>query len=185
MPVQIGVAIRTFGCRRSMSCGHHRKLSMKPANKSDTEFRWEPSVASLGVGRSSLHELRYVSDKRGNLSVGEFERDIPFIAKRYFLILDVPSREMRGEHAHKLCHQFLICVRGSCRALLDDGRHRCEVTLDKPNLGLYLPPMIWGSQHSYSSDAMLLVFASEYYDSDEYIRNYDEFCALLAKAKTT
>jgi UDP-2-acetamido-3-amino-2,3-dideoxy-glucuronate N-acetyltransferase len=136
----------------------------------------------VGVGRCSLHHLRRIGDIRGNLSVGEFERDIPFIPKRYFLIFDVPAGEVRGEHAHKLCHQFLICVRGSCRVILDDGKHRHEITLDRPELGVYAPPMIWGSQHSYSSDAMLLVFASEFYDPDEYIRNYDEFCALSANA---
>jgi hypothetical protein len=132
----------------------------------------------IGVGRCSLHQLRLVDDLRGNLSVGEFERDLPFTPKRYFLIFDVSAGAVRGEHAHRLCHQFLICVRGSCRVLLDDGRDRREITLDRPDLGVYLPPMIWGTQHSYSPDAMLLVFASEYYDPDEYIRDYDEFCAL-------
>ena len=146
-----------------------------------------PSATSetkqIGVGGCSLHRLRLVDDIRGNLSAGEFERDIPFTPKRYFLIFGVPAREVRGEHAHKLCHQFLICIRGSCRVLLDDGQHRHEITLDRPDLGLYLPPMIWGSQHSYSPDAMLLVFASEYYDPGEYIHGYEEFCALAAKAR--
>jgi UDP-2-acetamido-3-amino-2,3-dideoxy-glucuronate N-acetyltransferase len=117
---------------------------------------------------------------RGNLSVGEFARDIPFSPKRYFLIFDVPNREVRGEHAHKLCQQFLVCVRGSCRVLLDDGQHRREVTLDRVDLGIYMPAMVWGNQHAYSTDAMLLVFASEYYDANDYIRNYDEFRALSA-----
>lgn len=142
-----------------------------------------PSVTAIGVGGTALHQLRYVEDMRGNLSVGEYERDIPFVPKRYFLIFDVPTPEVRGEHAHRLCHQFLICIRGSCRVLLDDGRHRREVTLDRPDVGVYVPPMIWGTQHSYSSDAVLLVFASEYYDPDEYIRSYDEFCALSKKTQ--
>ena len=143
----------------------------------------EPSVSSAGVGGCSLHQLRFVDDMRGNLSVGEFQRDIPFVPKRYFLIFDVPTREVRGEHAHKLCHQFLICVRGSCRVLLDDGKYRREITLDRPDLGVYLPPMTWGTQHTYSADAMLLVFASEHYAPDDYIRNYQEFCTLAAKAR--
>jgi UDP-2-acetamido-3-amino-2,3-dideoxy-glucuronate N-acetyltransferase len=125
--------------------------------------------------------MRFVEDMRGNLSVGEYERDIPFVPKRYFLVFDVPTPELRGEHAHKLCHQFMVCVRGSCRVLLDDGTYRREITLDRPDLGVYVPAMIWGTQHSYSPDAMLLVFASEYYDPDEYIRSYDEFCALAAR----
>jgi UDP-2-acetamido-3-amino-2,3-dideoxy-glucuronate N-acetyltransferase len=135
-----------------------------------------PSTTSIGVGQSTLQQLRFVEDMRGNLSVGEFERDIPFKSKRYFLVFDVPTPEVRGEHAHKICHQFLICVRGSCRVLLDDGTHRREITLDRPDMGVYVPAMIWGTQHSYSPDAMLLVFASEYYDAEDYIRSYDEFC---------
>jgi UDP-2-acetamido-3-amino-2,3-dideoxy-glucuronate N-acetyltransferase len=141
----------------------------------------DPSTTDIGVGSCSFHQLRMVADMRGSLSVGEFARDIPFSPKRYFLIFDVPSHEVRGEHAHKLCHQFLICIRGSCRVLLDDGQHRCEVPLDRVDLGIYVPPMIWGTQHAYSDDAMLLVFASEHYDANDYIRSYDEFRTLSAK----
>lgn len=143
----------------------------------------EPSTTELGVGTCSLHQLRFVDDMRGNLSVGEFARDIPFAPKRYFIIFDVPSREVRGEHAHRLCHQFLVCVRGSCRVLLDDGQQRREVTLDRVDLGIYMPPMVWGTQHAYSSDAMLLVFASDYYDANDYIRSYEEFCTLSGKVR--
>jgi UDP-2-acetamido-3-amino-2,3-dideoxy-glucuronate N-acetyltransferase len=137
----------------------------------------------VGVGGCSLHQLRLVEDTRGNLSVGEFERDIPFTPKRYFLIFDVPAGEIRGEHAHRLCHQFLICIRGSCRVVLDDGKQRREIALDRPDLGIYLPPMIWGSQHAYSADATLLVFASEYFDQTDYICSYGEFCALAAAGR--
>jgi hypothetical protein len=73
------------------------------------------------------------------------------------------------------CHQFLIAVKGGLRVVADDGEHREEVVLDRSNLGLYLPPMTWGIQYRYSSDAILLVFASDYYDSADYIRNYSEF----------
>lgn len=128
----------------------------------------------------SLHELPFIKDMRGNLSVGEFERKVPFIPKRYFLVLDVPSREIRGEHAHHKCHQFLICIKGSCAAVVDDGKSRQEFLLDRPNLGLYMPPMIWGTQYKYSSDAVLLVFASEYYDSTDYIREHSEFMRLVS-----
>ena len=146
--------------------------------------RQELSVRNIGVGSASLHRLSLVDDVRGNLSVGEYERDIPFVPKRYFLVFDVPTKEVRGEHAHRTCHQFIICLRGSCRVLLDDGEHRREVTLDRPNLGIYLPPMIWSAQHSYSPDAMLLVFASEYYDPGDYIRAYEEFCTSAAHLRT-
>ena len=135
----------------------------------------------LGIGASTLHQLRFVHDMRGNLSVGEYERDIPFVPKRYFLVFDVPTPEVRGEHAHRVCHQFLICVRGSCRILLDDGTRRREITLDRPDLGIYVPAMVWATQHSYTPDATLLVFASEYYDPDDYVRSYEEFCSLYAR----
>ena len=119
-----------------------------------------------------------VKDLRGNLSVGEMSRDIPFEVKRYFLVFDVPSVETRGEHAHRICHQFLVCVKGRCSVVADDGRQRHEFLLDSPDLGVHLPPMVWGIQYKYSADAVLLVFASEHYDSAEYVRDYDEFIAL-------
>ena len=135
------------------------------------------------VSGVKLHKLPRYQDLRGALSVGEFSKDLPFQPKRYFLVFDVPSQETRGEHAHRICHQFLICVKGSVRVLADDGTRREEFTLDSPSVGLHLPPMIWGTQYQYSPGAVLLVFASEGYDSDEYIRHYDEFIALTAAAK--
>ena len=134
----------------------------------------------LGVGKAFLQKLRVAKDLRGELSVGEFERDIPFTPERYFLVFNVPSREVRGEHAHRLCDQFLICVRGSCGILLDDGSNRRELTLDHPGMGVYMPAMIWGTQYRYSPDAVLLVFASHYYDPADYIRSYDEFKAAVS-----
>lgn len=136
-------------------------------------------TASSGVRGVSLHELPYIEDMRGSLSVGEFDRSIPFLPKRYFLVFDVPSREIRGEHAHRSCHQFLVCVKGSCMVVADDGKCRREFLLDRPNLGIYLPPMVWGTQYKYTGDAVLLVFASDYYDPDDYIRDYREFEALI------
>ncbi|MCC5577026.1 WxcM-like domain-containing protein [Microtetraspora sp. AC03309] len=135
----------------------------------------------LGVGAASLHELHVTKDLRGELSVGEFERELPFVPKRYFLVFNVPSMEVRGEHAHRSCEQFLICVRGSCGVLLDDGHNRREVTLDRPSRGVYMPAMIWGTQYRYSPDALLLVFASDYYDPDDYIRSYEEFQRIVSR----
>lgn len=126
-----------------------------------------------------LYDLPLIKDPRGSLSVGEFGKSIPFEAKRYFVVFDVPTGEVRGEHAHRECHQFLICVKGSCSVITDDGSNRQEFVLDKPNVGAYLPPMTWGVQYNYSSDAVLLVFASHYYDDADYIRNYDEFLELV------
>jgi acetyltransferase-like isoleucine patch superfamily enzyme/dTDP-4-dehydrorhamnose 3,5-epimerase-like enzyme len=129
----------------------------------------------------SVHELPYIDDMRGSLSVGEFERSVPFPPKRYFLVFDVPSREIRGGHAHVKCHQFLICVKGNCLLVADDGKRRQEFLLDRPNLGVCLQAMVWGTQYKYSRDAVLLVFASEYYDPKDYIRDYSEFEALIRK----
>lgn len=123
----------------------------------------------------TLHLLPRILDLRGNLSVGEFDRSIPFEPKRYFLVFGVPNAEVRGEHAHRTCKQFLICVKGRCSVVADDGIRREEFLLDDPATGVYLPPLTWGVQYKYSADAVLLVFASEYYDSAEYIRDYDEF----------
>lgn len=136
-------------------------------------------VTASAVRGVTLHKLPYIEDMRGNLSVGEFERSIPFLAKRYFLVFDVPSREIRGEHAHHTCHQFLICIKGSCAVVADDGNQRREFLLDRPDFGIYVPAMVWGIQYKYSSDAILLVFASEYYDPDDYIRDYSEFMMLV------
>lgn len=116
-----------------------------------------------------------MADIRSNLTVGEFDRNIPFSAKRYFMFFDVPSAETRGEHAHKDCHQFLICQRGSCAVVADDGINRQEFLLNSQDLGIHLPPMVWGIQYKYSADAVLLVFASHYYDSADYIRDYSQY----------
>lgn len=128
-----------------------------------------------GVNGVCLYSFPLIKDMRGSLTVGEFERSIPFPVKRYFMVFDVPSVETRGEHAHYCCHQFLICVKGSISVVADDGRNREEFVLNRPELGLYLPPMTWGIQYKYSSDAVLLVFASEHYDAKDYIRSYDDF----------
>jgi UDP-2-acetamido-3-amino-2,3-dideoxy-glucuronate N-acetyltransferase len=134
-----------------------------------------PSATAIGVGGVTLHRFRMVRDLRGDLSAGEFPTDIPFLPHRYFLVFGVPSEKTRGEHAHKACHQFLICVKGSCSVVADDGSQRREVVLDSPDIGVYLPPMTWGIQYKYSPDAVLLVFASHAYDPDDYIRDYGQF----------
>ena len=136
-----------------------------------------PTRVSLDVGESALYLMRRVADTRGSLTVGEVPTEVPFSPARYFAVFGVPSIELRGEHAHKRCQQFLICLHGSCRVLLDDGDRRCEVTLDRPDMGVFMPEMIWGTQYRYSPDAVLLVFASRPYEADDYLRTYDDFLA--------
>jgi UDP-2-acetamido-3-amino-2,3-dideoxy-glucuronate N-acetyltransferase len=141
------------------------------------------SFEKTSVNGVTLHHFPLVNDIRGDLVFGEFEKTVPFIAKRFFVITNVPSLQVRGEHAHFKCHQFLICTKGSCSVVFDDGENREEVTLDQPNKGVYLPPMTWGVQYKYTSDAVLLVFTSEYYDNADYIRDYDNFLALVNHEK--
>lgn len=128
-----------------------------------------------------LVELPLIPDLRGSLSFAEVGGKLPFEPKRYFIVFDVKSKEVRGEHAHRRLHQFLVCVKGSCSVVVDDGKNREEYQLDQPNIGIYIPPMIWGIQYKYTADAILLVLASDSYDSKDYIRDYDEFLSLVAE----
>ncbi len=150
-----------------------------PSNKATPEFRatfpTHKKSSLLGVGKVSLHPLDLIADMRGDLSFAEFPKDIPFSPKRYFVIFNVPTEKTRGEHAHRICQQFLVCIKGSCSVVVDDGECRAEVLLQSPHEGIYIPPLIWGIEYKYSADAVLLAFASDYYDADDYIRDYSDF----------
>lgn len=160
--------------------GYVDALALAPvADPSGLPPAIRPRITPTGVGSVNVHHFPAITDIRGSLTVGEFDREIPFVPLRYFMVFDVPSSETRGEHAHRECHQFLICVRGGCAVLVDDGSQRTEIALAGPTMGVHLPPMIWGTQYKYTRDAILLVFASHHYDSGDYIRRYDEFLAEL------
>jgi acetyltransferase-like isoleucine patch superfamily enzyme/dTDP-4-dehydrorhamnose 3,5-epimerase-like enzyme len=151
------------------------------ANTQETPARQvAPSSALVQATESKvrgvkIYELPLIRDPRGNLTVGEFERTLPFVPKRYFMTFDVPSFDLRGEHAHRTCHQFLLCVHGSCAVVVDDGLNREEFHLDRPTFGVHVPPMVWATEYKHSQDSTLLVFASEYYDPADYIRDYQIF----------
>ena len=132
-------------------------------------------VIPTAVPGVKIHRTPLILDLRGNLTAGELADALPFVPKRYFMVFDVPSAHVRGEHAHRRCHQFLICASGQCAVVVDDGKNRQEIELSSPSVGLHLPPMIWATQYKYSREATLLVFASESYDPSDYIRDYDEF----------
>ena len=123
--------------------------TMRPVKESHPLGRDVGAVIATGVQGVTLHRLLMVEDLRGNLSVGEFPGQIPFVPQRYFIVFDVPGKDVRGEHAHKQCHQFLVCVRGSMSVVVDDGRMSEEILLDGPNIGLYVPPMVWALQYKY------------------------------------
>ena len=134
-------------------------------------------VSQLAVPGVTLHRFARHEDMRGSLTSGltAMPDGVPFDVRRWFLVYGVPRREIRGEHAHRRCHQFLLCVCGSVMVAVDDGERRAEVLLDEPTLGIHVPPMVWATQYRYEADAKLMVFASEPYDPGDYIRDYDEF----------
>ena len=128
---------------------------------------------------ATLTPLFFTEDARGRLSGGEFPQHLPFSPVRYFVVYDVPPGQARGEHAHRQCRQFFIPLGGSISVTIDDGAATSDVVLDRTDTGLYVPPMLWTRQYDFSPGAALLVLASDPYDPLDYIRNYDEFRALV------
>ena len=122
-----------------------------------------------------LIKFKEIKDSRGSLTFGEFDREIPFHVKRFFTIYDVKYGYSRGDHAHKECHQFIICQRGNVDIVFDDGVSRQKISLKEPNAGVHIKPGVWTSLYNFSDGASVTVFTSEYYDEGDYIRNYDEF----------
>jgi UDP-2-acetamido-3-amino-2,3-dideoxy-glucuronate N-acetyltransferase len=137
-----------------------------------------PPVTNLPVPGVTVHRLYNVSDLRGTVSVAEFRRDIPFTPQRHYVVSAVPSKAVRGERAHRRCKQFIVCVCGSMSLMVDDSKRRTEIVLDKPYIGVYVPPMVWAAQYRHSPDAVVLVLASDAYDPEDYIRDYEEFTQL-------
>ena len=132
--------------------------------------------------RSDIHEcellqLPKISDPRGNLTFIESERHAPFPIKRVYYLYDVPGGADRGGHAHKALKAFIIAISGSFDVTLDDGYERKTVSLNRSYSGLVVQPYIWREVNNFSSGAVCLVLASEYYDEADYIRNYDDFLA--------
>ena len=134
---------------------------------------------NVDVDGVEIYTLPVVSDLRGDLTFAEYKDTLPFLPKRYFLVYNVPSKDVRGEHAHLECHQFLVCVKGSCSVVVDDGKKRSEILLNAPSIGLHIHPMVWATQYKYSEDAVLLVFASDEYKAEDYIRNYGNFMKMV------
>jgi UDP-2-acetamido-3-amino-2,3-dideoxy-glucuronate N-acetyltransferase len=135
--------------------------------------------ASPLVGGAMLYHLPRITDYRGDLSFAELNQSLPFPVSRYFLVFGVPSREIRGEHAHRTLDQFLVAVHGSCSVRLFDGERSEEIVLDRPELALHIPPMVWTTQYKYSADAALLVLASDIYREEDYIRDFEDYRAAI------
>lgn len=128
----------------------------------------------------SLLDFQPHGDDRGQLTVIESHKDIPFDVKRVFYIYGTKDGVRRGFHALRETDQLITCVKGGCKILLDDGREKAVVPLDDPEKGLLVPARLWREMFDFSSDAVLLVLASGPYAESDYIRNYEDFLAYNA-----
>jgi hypothetical protein len=132
-------------------------------------------MSTFGLSSCKLVDLPKISDPRGNLTFVECGRHIPFEIKRTYYLYDVPGGAERGGHAHKDLHQLIIAISGAFDIVLDDGREKKRYHLNRSYFGLYVCPMIWREMDNFSSGAVCLVLASNFYDEADYYRNYDEF----------
>jgi hypothetical protein len=134
---------------------------------------------NISVFDCSLLQLPRIHFPAGNITPITNSEEIPFDVQRIFYLYDIPGGESRGAHAHKQCHQFLVAASGSFEVLLDDGKVQRIVQLNRPYIGLHVPPMIWASEINFSSGAICLVLASEKYSNEDYIRDYANYLNLL------
>jgi UDP-2-acetamido-3-amino-2,3-dideoxy-glucuronate N-acetyltransferase len=128
----------------------------------------------LGLGGARIWPLPSFEDRRGKIVPVELTRDLPFPAKRHFVVYGV-SEQVRGEHAHRQCHQLIVALNGAFHLVLYDGESSIELVLRQPFLGIYIPPMIWAVQYKFSPNSIIGVYCSHPYDPDDYIRNLEEF----------
>ena len=124
---------------------------------------------------ANILEFQSNGDERGSLVALESYKNIPFDIKRVYYIFDTKVDVIRGLHAHKELLQVMVCLKGSCRVVLDNGSTKEQVLLDSPNKGLLIDSMMWREMHDFSADCVLLVLANDHYDESDYIRDYDEF----------
>lgn len=129
--------------------------------------------------QSQLIQLQKKGDERGNLIVLENTKEIPFEVKRLYYIFDTKADVRRGFHAHYKLHQMAMCLRGSCVYLMDDGHHVEFISLNDNHTGLFIPPLVWHEMFDFSEDCVLLVLADDYYDENDYIRNYQKFISII------
>lgn len=132
-------------------------------------------AGNVTVFDCSIIQLPKIQFRAGNITPIHNSIEVPFDIKRVFYLYDIPGGESRGAHAHKNCHQFLIAASGSYEVLLDDGKVQRLIQLNRPYLGLHIPPGIWASEVNFSSGAICLVLASDLYNPNDYIRSYNEF----------
>ena len=126
-----------------------------------------------------LIDMKVFGDKRGKLVSLEGNKNIPFEIKRVYYIYDTLPDQARGMHAHKELEQIIVAMDGSCEFVLDDGKERKSIWLNRPDIGLYIGNNIWREMQNFSYGCKLMVLASKHYDEKEYIRNYDEFLKVV------
>ncbi|SNS43659.1 Acetyltransferase (isoleucine patch superfamily) [Anaerovirgula multivorans] len=126
-----------------------------------------------------LFNFKEIGDKRGTLTPIEASKDIPFEIRRVYYMYGTVENARRGYHAHKALKQILICINGSCKVLLDDGKEKTIIELSKRHQGLYIGEYMWREMYDFSKDAVLMVLASDYYDETDYIRDYEIFLTIL------
>lgn len=133
-------------------------------------------MGKYNVFDCSMVELdRHHSDRKGNLTVVENGVTLPFDVKRVYYLYDIPGGESRGSHAHKELEQLIVAASGSFKVTLDDGKVKRSFFLNRPYQGLYVKPGLWRDLEDFSSGAVCMVLASEVYQAEDYIRDYDFF----------
>ena len=128
-----------------------------------------------------LISLPNVVDERGMLAYGQCMKEIPFEIKRVFWTYGITDGSARGDHAHRTCSMVLFPLGGSFRILLDDGDVKVTLLMDKPNVGILIPPGIWSIQSDFTQHASCVCLASDFYDADDYIHSYEEFLKFIGK----
>lgn len=129
----------------------------------------------MTLARCSMIDLPKIADPRGNLTFIEGRHHVPFDIRRVYYLYDVPGGAERGGHAHRGLHQLLVAMSGSFDVVLDDGRERRRVHLNRSYFGLYVCPMIWRELDNFSSGSVCMVLASDRYDEADYFRDYQAF----------
>lgn len=131
-------------------------------------------------------DIQKIADTgNGFLVVAEQQKNIPFDIKRVYCIFCSEREATRGMHAHKALQQAMVCLNGSCKVTLDDGKVRESVTLNSPSKALLIGKNIWREMTDFSDNCILMVFASELYSEEDYIRNYDDFLSYLKENEET
>lgn len=138
-------------------------------------------MSSTSIDDCRLVQLPKITDPRGNLTFVEGNRHVPFEIKRVYYLYDVPGGSERGGHAHKALHQLIIAMSGSFDVVLDDGRQKKRIHLNRSYTGLYVCPMIWRELDNFSSASVCMVLASNLYDPEDYFRDYGQFLRALTE----